>query len=130
MTERRLYAMVVFGTRLYFGMFSLKGNVQETDCMQITNEIISTIGMTVAPGESMSRYPVEGKGGFGYTFFQPLTESFIAFDAWPDLNGAYLAICSCKNFSKKDVVATLQSLGLEVVETKKGRLGIENKTNY
>ena len=63
------------------------------------------------------KYPVKGKGGVGFTIVQPITESFLALDAWPDHDGAYLFICSCKEFDKHKVVEFLQDKQLfQVIE--------------
>jgi S-adenosylmethionine/arginine decarboxylase-like enzyme len=63
--------------------------------------------MTPVHKATKYQYPVEGKGGVGFTIFQPITESFMALDAWPDHDGAYLFICSCKDFDKEKVVEYL-----------------------
>jgi len=43
-------------------------------------------------------YPTaDGKGGLGFTIFQPITTSYIAFDTWPEVSGgAILLVCTCK----------------------------------
>lgn len=94
-------------------IMSVKGNVSEEICKQLVKELVSQIDMTIAPGEAMCKYPVDGKGGTGYTYFQPITESFITFDAWPDLGGAYLFICSCGKFSIDTVIEVVKRYNLK-----------------
>ena len=49
-------------------------------------------------------YPVLGRGGVGFTIFQPITTSYIAFDTWPELRGgAILIVCSCRTFDEEIV---------------------------
>ena len=85
----------VFGSRMKVLLMSVKGDVSEDIGTRLVQRLVKALGMSVAPGSSLCKYPVDGKGGTGYTMFQPITESFIAFDAWPDLSGGYLVICSC-----------------------------------
>ena len=113
-----------FGSRLFYAMFSVKGDVSEDIGIKMVEKIVDEIGMERAVGESISRYPVNGRGGVGYTFFQPITESFLAFDAWPDLKGAYLVICSCKPFSVAKVQETMLAFGLKVMDGRMDSLGI------
>ena len=52
-------------------------------------------------------YPILGRGGVGFTIFQPITTSYIAFDTWPELKGgAILIVCSCRPFDE-EVVRTM-----------------------
>ena len=49
-------------------------------------------------------YPVLGRGGVGFTIFQPITTSYIAFDSWSELKGgAILIVCSCRPFDEEKV---------------------------
>ena len=49
-------------------------------------------------------YPILGRGGVGFTIFQPITTSYIAFDTWPELKGgAILIVCSCRPFDEEVV---------------------------
>ena len=112
------------GERLYIVALSVKGDLSEDVCMGVIDRVIEKIGMTKAPGASISHYPVEGKGGLGFTLFQPITESFIAFDVWSALNGGYLVICSCKEFLIQDVAEVIESFGLQVFDTRKAQVGL------
>ena len=117
--------MPELGAKLQFAVFAVKGDVSQQNCVDTVRKIVEGIGMNPAPGAIMYGYPVDGKGGFGHTYFQPITESFIAFDAWPDLKGAYLVICSCKRFLASDVFKVLQENGLNVVNVEKSEVGLQ-----
>ena len=119
----------VLGERMYVLMLAVKGNVSEESGTLLVKELVEEIGMTVAPGDSISRYPVDGKGGVGYTFFQPLTESFIAFDAWPDFDGAYLFVCSCCEFDCREVYSIVEKHGLKSTQVASARLEMEGRGN-
>jgi hypothetical protein len=84
----------ILGEKMKVLAVAVKGECGEESGMKLVQELVSTIGMTITKENLLCRYPVDGKGGIGFTFFQPLTESFIAFDSWPMLDGAYLIICS------------------------------------
>jgi len=94
--------------------FSVKGSVSEGEVMVLIEDVITTIEVLPAHVPAMYSYPVVGKGGKGFTFIQPITESFIAFDAWPDHGGGYLIISSCKYFSPPDVRKVIERRGLKV----------------
>ena len=51
------------------------------------------------------------------TAVQPITESFIALDTWPDHDGAYLFVCSCRKFDMVDLVAAIRKFDLALDET-------------
>lgn len=95
---------------------SVRGDVNEVSGQTLVKELVEAIGMTIAPEQLLCRYPVDGKGGIGYTFFQPLTESFIAFDSWPDLCGAYLIICSCGTLPLSTTLKTVTKHNLEIIQ--------------
>jgi hypothetical protein len=102
------------GEQMRVLVMSVIGEISEVRGIELVEDVIKAIGMEKAPGNLMSRYPVEGtKGGNGFTYFQPITESFITFDAWPDLNGGYLVICSCGKLPLKEVYEVLKKYDLE-----------------
>jgi hypothetical protein len=114
------------GAKMLIASFSIKGDFSdESVCFKLVENIIENIGMTKAPGASACKYPVNGKGGIGYTFFQPITESAIILDAWIEFKGAYLIICSCKLFWISDVVKVIKEFGFEVIETKTDGLTLD-----
>jgi hypothetical protein len=107
------------GEELLIVGITVKGDISPQEVNYLTAVISKKIGMTLAPGGTLCSYPTdEDKGGEGFTFFQPITESFICWDVWDDLEGAYLVICSCKMFYPQDAVDALKGLGLDVTETK------------
>lgn len=68
--------------------------------------------MEPAGDPEIYEYPLEdGKGGIGYTVFQPITTSYIQFslvmDTWPELRGGTLLVHSCKYFETHLVQAYL-----------------------
>jgi hypothetical protein len=82
--------------------------------------------MTKAPGASACKYPVNGKGGIGYTYFCPITESCIVVDAWPTFGGAYLLICSCKLFWLADAIKAIHAMNFEIEQAKTQDLWLDN----
>jgi len=58
--------------------------------------LINFIGMTPARKARVDKYPYKGKGGIGYTAFFPLTESYIVFDVYTELNQTEILLSTCK----------------------------------
>ena len=114
-----------FGERMLLAAFTLKGGMRVDEYIDVAKEVIKEIGMTPHPdGGRIYQYPLEGKGGVGFTLLMPLTESFLAWDVWPELGGSYLIICSCKLFWVRDARKVLEGKGLEVIQTKHEGLAI------
>jgi S-adenosylmethionine/arginine decarboxylase-like enzyme len=86
------------------------------------------IGVSPVPDATVYSYPVQGKGGVGFTYIQPVTESFIALDCWPETGGAYLIICSCVHFEVKEVAEVLRIFGYEVVDIMSGKVSLAHGT--
>jgi S-adenosylmethionine/arginine decarboxylase-like enzyme len=103
------------GSRLLLAAFAVRGTVDEERAKQIIDSIIETIGVSRAHTAITYPYPIDGKGGTGFTVLQPITESFLAVDSWPDHGGAYVVIASCKWFEVELVRETLQGLGLHII---------------
>ena len=102
---------------MQFAAISMKGDLHDPNTiMHLTDLILASISMTKAPGAVVCTYPFENKGGVGYTYFQPMTESFITWDIYPELNGGYLFIASCKTFRLMDIIIVLKSNRLKIVE--------------
>jgi hypothetical protein len=78
------------------------------------SECVKAMGMTPIAPAAVWRYPVEGKGGVGWTMFQPIVESFLALDIWSDHRGAYLFIASCRKFDALQLVAVIRSFGMSM----------------
>lgn len=60
-------------------------------------------------------YPVDGKGGSGHTIFQPITTSFLVIDTWPDHDGAYFHVSSCKDFDPMKLHALYAAYGVSLI---------------
>ena len=107
--------MAALGRRIYSQNIVLRGKLAEADWRVFLLECISAMGMTAAGEAGLWSYPTEtGKGGLGVTICQPMTESFIVVDCWPDWDGAYLHISSCRRFNPADLVRPMKAFGLGV----------------
>lgn len=101
------------GKRLFTTGLTLRGRLTVSAWRVFLDELTRAMGMAVAGDPATWYYPLEdGKGGTGMTMIQPITESFLALDTWPDHGGAYLMICSCKSFNLADVDRVCGSHGL------------------
>lgn len=74
---------------------ALKGTTSARGWRDLLEHVARAIGMSPSAPPAEWNYPMEGKGGSGLTIVQPITESFIALETWPDHGGAYLFVCSC-----------------------------------
>ena len=87
------------------------------DADVVLSALIDALGMTRASGRKLCFYPNNaGAGGNGFTLFQPITESFIVVDTWPDHSGWYLHICSCRPFDMGRVLSVLGDFRYEVMD--------------
>jgi S-adenosylmethionine/arginine decarboxylase-like enzyme len=96
------------GERMFSRGIVLRGKLSCLRWQRFLVEAAEAMGMTAVANPALWNYPIAGAGGNGFTICQPITESFLALDAWPDHDGAYLFICSCKPFAPhclRDVVA-------------------------
>jgi hypothetical protein len=84
------------------------------DWRQFLVDATKALGMSPVARTASWKFPLHGAGGTGLTIIQPITESFLVIDTWPDHRGAYLFICSCKPFEPKclEPVFALYSLRL------------------
>ncbi|MDD3494224.1 MAG: hypothetical protein PHZ19_12090 [Candidatus Thermoplasmatota archaeon] len=92
------------GLRKYVALYSIRGWTTPAQGRELVNWVVQRIGMDAAGQEpQVWLYPVEhegrAKGGVGHTLVQPITESVVYEDAWPELGGYYLLIASCRRFS-------------------------------
>lgn len=117
---------MILGEKIHLAAFSVRGFNTAQGYEKITDEIVRAIGMNKVHAPVKYDYPVGGKGGFGWTYIQPITESYIIWDAWPDLCGAYLLICSCKEFDTEVVKSVVDNHGLDVVDIKTMEMGLPN----
>lgn len=102
------------GRRMYARGFVLRGKLSVTKWRQFLRAVAKSMNMTPAGKAAAWRYPLHGKGGCGTTICQPITESFIVLDTWPDHDGAYLFICSCRQFFPgRDLPLVISQFDLE-----------------
>ena len=90
----------------------LRGRLSDDAWRAFLVDCVSAMGMTTAGDPAVYRYPLDGKGGTGLTIMQPITESFLVVDTWPDHDGAYLHVSSCKPFDIGSLVAPIRAHGL------------------
>ena len=114
------------GAKMMLAVFVVKGKISHDLCKKVVQKIVKEIGLNLVPGAVTYNYPYKGKGGVGFTFIQPITESFIAWDVWEDMKGGYLVICSCKLFWVSCVTKVLESAGLRVTKTLNEGLSLED----
>lgn len=114
------------GERLDIVTLAIKGHVSVIAGNSLVDQLVKTLGMNKAHESITYDYPVDGSGGTGYTHIQPITESFIAFDAWPDFGGAYLVICSCKTVNLNKVTKKIRACGYKIKQIKAHELRLKN----
>jgi len=91
------------GRRMHFYAVALKGSLSPDGWREFLVDVAGSIDMVPVGEAAVWTYPVNGEGGTGLTVCQPITESFIAVDIWPDHLGAYLVVCSCRLFHPLDL---------------------------
>lgn len=95
--RRRSYEPVL-GRRMYARGIVLRGRLKLPEWKRFLVECAEALQMSPVGDAAVWKYPIGGAGGNGYTVVQPITESFLALDTWPDHDGAYLFVCSCKEW--------------------------------
>ena len=115
------------GERLDVVAITIKGHASIVAGTRLVGEIVKTLEMNKVHEAIRYEYPVSGNGGNGFTFIQPITESFIAFDAWPDFDGAYLIICSCKTVNLNKVSKKIRACGYKIKQIKANELNLGRK---
>jgi hypothetical protein len=109
---------------------AVHGKITKHGIIRITEEIIKSVGLSPARGAMFCNYPINGKGGFGFTYFKAITESFIAWDVWPKLNGAYLIICSCKLIWVHEIKRVLENSGLKIANMQYDQISLFSETQH
>lgn len=92
----------------------VKGIVTESKVFTLINEIIKSVGMHKSYDRVYWPYPFGKAGGVGFTAVQPITESWIAFDSYPAMDGGYLEISSCKTVNLNKVTKKIRALGFKI----------------
>lgn len=107
--------MPKLGRRMFSQNIVLRGRLAAEGWNELLRECLTAMGMTPAGEPAFWRYPTdEGKGGYGMTICQPMTESFVVVDTWPDHDGAYLHISSCMRFDPAKLVVPVRAAGLVI----------------
>lgn len=106
---------VELGKRMHSCGIALRGSLHELIWLELLHAIASAIGMTAVGQPKVWTYPLEGKGGTGQTILLPITESFLALDTWSDHDGAYLFVCSCRQYDIAAIDAVAHAYGLNTI---------------
>lgn len=107
--------MTELGRRIFSQNIVLRGRLANAAWRPFLLDCIAEMGMTTAGLAALWKYPTDdGKGGVGLTLCQPMTESFMVADVWPDHGGAYLHISSCKAFDALALIPIISGAGLGV----------------
>lgn len=93
------------GTCLIVTGWRVGGRVAPLRLAIILNQVVAIAGMSTGGLKpKIWSYPtLEGKGGVGETIVQPLVESLIFGDAWPDHNVTYIILASCKEYDAQKI---------------------------
>jgi S-adenosylmethionine/arginine decarboxylase-like enzyme len=118
------------GERLDVVAITIKGHASAITGQALVEELVKVLGMHKVHEPIFYEYPVEGNGGNGFTYICPITESFIAFDAWPDFGGAYLIICSCKTVSLNKVAKKIRAMGFKIKQIKANELNLGRRNGF
>ena len=117
------------GERLDVVTFTIKGDTSKFGCIKLIDEIIKVLGMHKVHEPTCYKYPVNGNGGMGFSFIQPITESFIAFDSWTEFDGAYLILCSCKTINISKVKKKIRACGYRIKEHMAHELSLKERAS-
>jgi S-adenosylmethionine/arginine decarboxylase-like enzyme len=104
--------LLPLGRRMYVRGIVLYGRLTEKMWRDFLNEAARDMNMSPIAKPAVWTYPLYGEGGVGSTIVQPITESFLALDTWPDHGGAYLMICSCRSYSTDCLNDLIEHYGL------------------
>lgn len=108
------------GLQAHMEAFALRGSLSRDQWRQLIDAVVTTIRMTPVGHMALWEYPgvcPGGKGPNGDIFVQPISESFIALDTWPDHDGAYLFICSCRPFDPSKLYPLFADMKLNAVDS-------------
>lgn len=102
--------MKTLGVRKQIGGWTCQGTPPSIEIENIAVSVIKLVGMSPARGGRLDEYPYNGLGGVGYTFYQPLTDSYIIFDVYLEIGETKVVLASCKSFNHQDVGILLRKL--------------------
>jgi len=92
-----------FGKQIFILGATLSGHIPQEDWRQFLPAILAIAGLNKSHEGHTYNYPND----LGFIHMQPIISSFVVLDAWPAHNGAYLHICSCKEFNSYDMLTLL-----------------------
>lgn len=97
-----------FGKSVFILGVSLSGDMSSDLWESILPELYILTGLRPSHSSSIFDYAEKDFGEYlGYIHVQPIITSFIVLDAWPNLGGGYLHICSCKPFVVDDILGLI-----------------------
>lgn len=100
----------------------MRGRQTTGETLDTLRRVAKRIGMRYEGLHASAwEYPAFEGGGVGHTVIQPVIESFIAGDAWPELmeeGVVYFLLFSCKNFDHffADIMDMIQIGDLKIVD--------------
>lgn len=103
---------LALGKRMHSAGIVLHGQLTEQRWKDFLQAVARAIGMSAVGEPAVWTYPQAGKGGVGQTIVLPITESFLALDTWSDHSGAYLLVCSCREYFTADIDKVAKDFGL------------------
>lgn len=103
----------VLGSRMRSFGLVLHGQLTEKQWKEFLTAVCDAIGMYPVGEPTAWTYPLEGKGGTGQTIMLPITESFLIVDTWSDHDGAYLFVCSCREFAMGGILDVADNFSLQ-----------------
>jgi S-adenosylmethionine/arginine decarboxylase-like enzyme len=106
-------AAEVLGSRMRSFGIVLHGQLTEKQWKEFLTAVCDAIGMYPVGEPAVWTYPLEGKGGTGQTLMLPITESFLVVDTWSDHDGAYLFVCSCREYGIGKIYDVAEEFGLK-----------------
>jgi S-adenosylmethionine/arginine decarboxylase-like enzyme len=86
----------VLGSHKQKIVFSCRGILPVTKARRFAKHFIRLAGMTPARKGRIDSYPFNHGGGFGFTGFFPLIESYLMIDVYTDLNETEILLSTCK----------------------------------
>lgn len=105
--------MTTLGTQKAKIVFVCQGWVNPEEMQSIVLQVIQAAGMTPARGPRVDIYPYLGRGGYGYTLYQPLMESYLIADIYSLVNETEVLISTCKP-DRMDKVTITKILAREI----------------
>lgn len=103
-----------FGNLMWIGMCSIRPAISKEAAAVLARTVALRLGMQPVHQPVCYDYPLEKKGGNGFTYILPITESFVSIDMYPENHGGYMIISSCVEVDMKDWIRFIREQGYEV----------------